>query len=202
MGKILILNGSPREPRSNSKQYAALFAKASRMDTEYRAITKTNHLELCRAAADCDQLLLVFPLYADSPPVTLLHFLRALAEHPPAEKPRVSVLINCGFLEPEQNDVAVEIIQAFCQANGYPFGSVLEIGGGEAILNTPFAFLVRRKIGKLAAAMAAGRSRRLKVTMPITKKMYLGASTTYWENYGKRNGITRAQMETMEIEGC
>ncbi len=36
--------------------------------------------------------------------------------------------------------------------------------------------------------------------MPITKKMYLKASTTYWINYGKKNGITEEQMKTMQIE--
>ena len=48
--------------------------------------------------------------------------------------------------------------------------------------------------------MARGQGRRLKVTMPLPKKLFIKASTTYWENYGKRNGVTRAQMETMDIE--
>ena len=82
----------------------------------------------------------------------------------------------------------------------YPFGSVLSIGSGEAILNTPFRGLVGRKLKQLVASMARGQGRRLKVTMPLPKKLFIKASTTYWENDGKRNGITRAQMETMDIE--
>lgn len=77
---------------------------------------------------------------------------------------------------------------------------MLSIGSGEAILNTPFRGLVGRKLKQLAASMARGQGRRLKVTMPLPKKLFIKASTTYWENYGKRNGITRAQMETMDIE--
>ena len=47
MGKIMMLNGSPRAPKSNSKQYAELFAKNVDMPTKYFAINKKNHLELC-----------------------------------------------------------------------------------------------------------------------------------------------------------
>lgn len=201
MGKVLILNGSPRAPKSNSRQYAQLFAKACRMETVYCNITKTNHLELCSAVEDCSDLLLVFPLYADGIPTPLLQFLKTLEAHPPKTRPVVSVLINCGFLEPEQNDAAVEMIGLFCAQNGYPLGSVLKIGSGEAILATPFRALVRGKIKKLAAALECRRSQTFRVTMPLPKWMFLKASTGYWTGYGQRNGITREQMATMEIEG-
>lgn len=200
MGKVMILNGSPRAPKSNSKQYAELFSAACPVETAYFNITRANHLELCRAMGDFSDVLFVFPLYADSIPVTLLNFLKALEENPPQRKPTVSVLINCGFIEPEQNDVAVSIMKVYCRKNGYSFGSVLEIGSGEAILSTPFRILVRSRIKKLASSLADKQYRTLKVTMPLSKKMFLRASTTYWTNYGKRNGITKDQMSTMRIE--
>ena len=92
------------------------------------------------------------------------------------------------------------MIQLFCKKNGYPFGSILKIGGGEAILSTPFQVLVKAKIKKLAASITKEKYQTLQVTMPLTKKMYLKASTGYWENYGKRNGITKEEMATMKIE--
>ena len=61
MGNLLILNGSPRAPRSNSSCYGE--------NTEYFDITKRNHPELCAKLA-------------------------------------VSILINRGFLEPQQNEMA------------------------------------------------------------------------------------------------
>lgn len=200
MGKVMILNGSPRAPKSNSKQYAELFSAACPVEPAYFNITKANHLELCRAMGDFSDVVFVFPLYADSIPVTLLNFLKTLEENPPQQKPTVSVLINCGFIEPEQNDVAVSIMKLYCRKNGYPFGSVLEIGSGEAILSTPFRILVRSRIKKLASSLADKQYCTLKVTMPLPKKMFLRASTTYWTNYGKRNGITKDQMSTMKIE--
>ena len=200
MGKLLILNGSPRAPKSNSKEYAQLFSSVCPLETDYFAISKTNHLELCSKLEAYGDILLVFPLYADGIPVTLLNFLKTLEANPPQHKPTVSVLINCGFLEPEQNDVAVQMVGLFCSQNGYPFGSVLQIGSGEAILSTPFQMLVRGRMKKLASAIAKKQSRTWKVTMPLPKRVFLRASTAYWENYGKRDGITKEQMETMEIE--
>ena len=152
MGKIMMHNGSPRAPKSNSKQYAELLAKNVDVPTEYFAINKKNHLELCEEMENFTEVLLVFPLYADGIPVTLLNFLKTLEKHPPKQKPRISVLINCGFYEPEQNDVAVKMIGIFCEQQGYSFGSVLRIGSGEAILNTPLKWFVIRKIKRLDAA--------------------------------------------------
>ena len=117
------------------------------------------------------------------------------------KKPTVSVLINCGFYEPEQNRVAVDMVRLFCKQTGCPFGSVLAIGSGEAILDTPFRFLVGRKLRKLAGAMARGRAVSLQCTMPISKGMFLRASTTYWTPV--RSGGSagrRAELDTMDIE--
>ncbi len=200
MGKIMIINGSPRAPKSNSKLYASQFSKACQLETEYFHITKTNHLELCRAMDGFSDVLFVFPLYADGIPATLLSFLKTLEQNAPQHKPVISVLINCGFIEPRQNDVAVEMMRLYCRQNEYPFGSVLKIGSGEAILTTPFERWVRLKIGKLAASIADKNHKCLQVTMPIPKRIFIRASTTYWENYGKKNGVTKAQMATMRIE--
>ena len=200
MEKLIILNGSPRAPRSNSKQYAALFAEHYPVKTEYCEIRRNNHLQLCEAVDTATKLLFVFPLYADSLPVTLLNFLKTLEQHPPRQKPIVSVLVNCGFLEPRQNDVAVEMMQLFCSENGYPFGSVLKVGSGEAILTTPFAGLVRRKMKRFARAVAENGNQTFSVTMPLPKRLFLRASTTYWTEYGKKNGVTKEEMQRMQIE--
>ena len=119
MEKILILNGSPRAPKSNSKLYAGLFSDYCPRPTDYAAITRNNHLELCAQMEKYTDVLLVFPLYADALPVGLLNFLKSLEKHPPRKKPVISVLINCGFLEAHQNDIAIRMLRLFCRNNGY-----------------------------------------------------------------------------------
>lgn len=76
----------------------------------------------------------------------------------------------------------------------------MRIGSGEAIMNSPFKILVLRKLKRLVTSIYKGNNENLKATMPIPKKMFVAASSTYWQNYGKRNGITREQMAAMEIE--
>ena len=198
--KLLIINGSPRAPRSNSRRYAELFQARWKGEARYEALTAKNHAELAAAAADCSDLLLVFPLYADGLPAPLLRFLEFLEGAGPEHRPRISVLINCGFLEPHQNDVAVDMVRLFCLENGYPFGACLKIGGGEAILGTPFAFLVRRNISARARAIAAGRPAELAVTMPLSPRAFVRASTRYWAQMGAANGCTPEQMASMDIE--
>ncbi|EJT5930865.1 hypothetical protein P5F14_00200 [Clostridium perfringens] len=200
MGKVIIINGSPRAPRSNSKEYGEIFSSYYKGQADTFNITKKNHKEICSKIEDYTDILLVFPLYADGLPVTMLNFLKVLEENPPKNKPKVSVIINCGFIEPEQNNVCIDMVKLFCKQNTYEFNSVLSIGGGEAILGTPFKIFVKWKIKKLAKSIYNNTVENLSVTMPISKNMYLKASTNYWINYGKRNGITKSQMETMKIE--
>ena len=107
MGNVLILNGSPRAPKSNSRQYAEIFSTNCQLPSDYFNISKNNHAELCRRMSEYSDVLLVFPLYADSLPVGFLNFLKHLEANPPERKPVVSILINCGFLEHQQNDIAL-----------------------------------------------------------------------------------------------
>ena len=200
MEKILILNGSPRAPRSNSKSYAELFMKNYKKNADYYNISKTNHDELCAKMEQYSDVLFVFPLYADSLPVTLLNYLKNLEINAPKNKPIVSVLINCGFFEYQQNDTAVEMMKLFCRKNGYTFGSALKIGSGEAILSTPFKIFVQIKIKALANSIVSKKYKTLSTTMPISKKTFIKASTKYWIDYGKKNGCRKEEMDTMQIE--
>ena len=97
MGKIMILNGSPRAPKSNSKKYSEIFMKYSRLQCDYFNITKSNHLKLIAEMEKYSDVIIVFPLYGDSLPVGLLNFLKNLENNLPMQRPVISILINCGF---------------------------------------------------------------------------------------------------------
>ena len=200
MGKILIINASPRASVSNSKQYAELFISYYKDKAAYCSITRDNYLNLISMMEDCSDVLLVFPLYADALPVTLLDFLKYWVHNPPLNKPIISVMVNCGFLEPSQNNVAVRMIQFFCKQNNYSIGSVLKLGSGEAILGTPFRFIAVNAIKRLARSVWTGKYRTIQATMPLPPKIFLWASTHYWIKYGKKFGVTRQEMEIMKIE--
>lgn len=200
MANLLILNASPRAPRSNSKEYARMVAQFAGVETRYCALCQAEPGELRGLLEDFTDLLLVFPLYVDAIPLLLLNFLKELERHPPRRKPTVSVLINCGFWEPWQNDVAVEMVRLYCMQQGYPFGSVLKIGSGEAILSTPFRHLLPREMKRLARSIVQRAYITRQVTMPIPKRLFVLASSGYWKRYGKKYGVSPEEMQTMEIE--
>ncbi len=180
MAGMLIVNASPRAKFSNSKKYIEIFKSFYSGDVfEYNANTKDPKKALNVIGQSTD-MLLVFGLYVDSLPQPLLSWLIELENLTLSRKPVVHVIVNCGFLEPKQNSVAIDMIKLFCSQNGYTFGSSLSIGSGEAILTTPFAGLVKRKISKLCRAIKARQPGSFKVTMPLTKGIFISASKGYW----------------------
>lgn len=203
MAKVLILNGSPRAAKSNSKIYSEIFIKKFPGQVDYFNITKFNHDQLITQInkENYDDILFVFPLYADGIPVTLLNFLKKLELENLENKPTISVMINCGFFEPKQNDIAIRMMKVFAKINNYKYGSTMRIASGEA---TPtlsiYKYLLSNKIKKFAVALYNKKYKDYTYTMLITKKLFLKASTIYWTNYGKKNGISKLEMSTMKIE--
>lgn len=200
MGKVMILNGSPRAPKSNSKKYSEIFMKYSRLQCDYFNITKTNHLKLIAEMEKYSDVIIVFPLYADSLPVGLLNFLKNLEDNLPAQRPVISILINCGFLEYEQNSVAVNMIRYFCRLNNFPIGSILMLGSGEAILETPFRYIAVRAIKRLSESVNKGNYKDITATMPLPKWLFKMAARSYWIRYGKKFGVCEKEMQRLEIE--
>ena len=196
----MILNGSPRAPKSNSKKYSEIFMKYSRLQCDYFNITKSNHLKLIAEMENYSDVIIVFPLYADSLPVGLLNFLKNLENNLPAQRPVISILINCGFLEYEQNSVAVSMIRYFCRRNNFPIGSALMLGSGEAILETPFRYIAVRAIKRLSESVNKGNYKDITATMPLPKWLFKMAARSYWINYGKRFGVSEKEMQRLEIE--
>ena len=200
MGKVMILNGSPRATKSNSKKYSEIFMKYSRLQCDYFNITKSNHLKLIAEMENYSDVIIVFPLYADSLPVGLLNFLKNLENNLPAQRPVISILINCGFLEYEQNSVAVSMIIYFCRRNNFPIGSALMLGSGEAILETPFRYIAVRAIKRLSESVNKGNYKDISATMPLPKWLFKMAARSYWITYGKKFGVSEKEMQRLEIE--
>ena len=200
MGRLLIINGSPRAAKSNSRKFAEIVENSWPGETDSYWAVSGKHESVCQKLEKYEHIMFIFPLYADTIPAVLIGFLKCFEKAALSENVKIHVIINCGFLEPRQNDTALRTIRYFCEKNHMDFGTALKIGGGEAIMGTPFSFLVKRKIKKTVKMAVMGKSRILSVSMPISKGMFLKASRKYWINYGKRFHVTEEQMRTMKIE--
>ena len=80
MEKLMLVNGSPRAPRSNTKKYLELFRTFWGAGADEYLVTARAHREACAGLEGYTDLLLAFPLYADGLPVTLMAFLKELRQ--------------------------------------------------------------------------------------------------------------------------
>ena len=198
--ELVIINGSPRPARSNSKKYIEAFIKAYKTSCSIYTAKTDKPAVIWEAVKKSTDILFVFPLYVDSIPVPLMKLLKTVKQSAAAHGQHVHILINCGFFEPHQNDIALRVMDTFCRQEGFNVGSRLCIGSGEAIMSTPFAFIARHGIKKLVKHIKQRKNTTQYLTMPISQNLFIKASTKYWLKLGKQNGLTQEQMAEMQIE--
>ncbi|MGL5978815.1 MAG: hypothetical protein ACRCZJ_07470 [Erysipelotrichaceae bacterium] len=201
MQTAYLLNASPRAPRSNSKGYLAFLEAALQqrhISVKSGMLLETNHDDIASEIEKIQDLVVVFPLYVDSIPCDLLAFLELLVAQKQVHQ--LHVIINCGFLESKQNNIALQQLQFFTQQAGWKMGTSLSIGSGEAILGTPFKSMVEKKTKKMARAMVENKPFTQHVQMPLPKFLFLKASTNYWTKYGARFGVDPQGLAEMKVE--
>ncbi len=82
------------------------------------------------AFVEADAIAIVAPLYVDSVPAELMAALERLVKARPGRPGRLCAVVNCGFAEAKQNDVALDIYRLFARDAGLHWAGGLSIGGG------------------------------------------------------------------------
>jgi hypothetical protein len=137
---FLALVGSPR-PRATSAmlaQYVADGLAARGWQTQTLSLAKAVRKPdawpaLVDAFRDADVVGLFVPLYVDSLPAEATLALERLVAVAPAHEQGIFALVNCGFLEAEQNDTALAICRHFARQAGRAWLGSLALGGGGAL---------------------------------------------------------------------
>ena len=86
--------------------------------------------DLEAAFVEADAVAIVAPLYVDSVPAELMAALERLVKARPGRPGRLFAVVNCGFAEALQNDVALDIYRLFARDAGLHWAGGLAIGGG------------------------------------------------------------------------
>lgn len=139
--KIALINGSPKVNKSSS---GALLE-----DLKYYLNGKTEIVE-CEMHVNSayekvlDELntaeawVFAYPLYVDGIPGHLLSFLAWLEEKGVKTKaPHVYSIVNCGFYEGVQNEIALKILQNWCAKTGCIWSGGIGVGGGGGLGQLP-----------------------------------------------------------------
>lgn len=147
--KVLLLVGSPRRSRSTSLSLGSyLLARLQALGWQTQTLRIVAELredgtrEALLAAVDqADLIVLAAPLYLDSLPSEAIRALEYIAQRrgdgqAPKEQALVAI-INSGFPESHQNDLALAMCRRFAVQVGMRWAGGLALGGGPAIDGQP-----------------------------------------------------------------
>lgn len=196
---ITIINGSPKLKKSNSELLIHyLEKKLQGHNVNIYNISRKKQYEAALNVEACEALVLVFPLYDDGIPSTLLNFLITLEEQGVSEKLRIYACINNGFYEGRQNGIAVEQLKIWCEKTGAQWGQAIGGGAGEMLRFMhvlPFGVIVnwnlRRGIQELSENILSLSSGADFYFSPLFPRFLWKAcaSVFFWYPRGIFNGV-------------
>lgn len=211
---ITILIGSPKGiEKSTSAQLARVIAsglEAAQWTSEWfhaHHVLKSADAwdALLTSMARSEVILLAAPLYVDSLPAPVIETLYRLTQAKGALArdglpPRMVSLLNCGFVESDQNLTAQSMVGLFCEAMGFQWLGGISVGAGGA--------LTKRIRGALETASNALRD---DILIPdsvdaITRKpimkpwLYVAGGNVMWKRQAKANGLHPKQLSARPYE--
>ena len=143
MDSLLLLNGSPRGPRSNSMRMLTQVAQGWQAGggAEPTVLHLARSADFDRAVIEigrAGKVLLGLPLYTDSMPGLVLGFIEALEPLIGREdNPRLGFLVQSGFMEPLHSRGLERYLMKLAMRLGSPHVGTIVRGGGEALQMMP-----------------------------------------------------------------
>lgn len=212
--EVLLLSGSPKEKKSTSYsllQYLsdALEHKGIKSEILMLHVVSRNGSqieELTRGLDTVGYVILAAPLYVDSLPGHVVDVFSKIAKIRGSvserSTPRFSAILNCGFPEAHQNDLALEICKQFSRATGLQWMGGISYPGGPTIDGTPLAEsgfrgrLARPSMDCLADLIARGEAAIGDCTESISKlvlprRLYVMASQMRWKRLARANSVAK-----------
>ena len=164
MNSLLLLNGSPRGPRSNSMKMLA------RLDEGWQQASGDAPLVLhlahprdfasaVEAFGEAHTVLLGMPLYTDSMPALVKAYIEALAPYVGrAGNPRLGFLVQSGFSEALHSRPVERYLEKLARRLGCDYAGTIVRGGGEALQAMPEEASKRlwERLRGLGRSLAAG----------------------------------------------
>jgi hypothetical protein len=147
--KVLLMIGSPKGSASSSASlgnYLIHKLEENSLKSEVIHIhklikNKKGKLKLLSMMDEVDLIVLAFPLYVDSLPAPVIKVMESIAESRKKLEKSIqqafSIIVNCGFPEVEQNDIAIGICEIFAKEVGFQWKGGLALGMGPILRGKP-----------------------------------------------------------------
>jgi len=139
--RVALINGSPKVNNSASgalledlKRYLEKNAEVVNFGFHSPVISKEEVEELTKT----DAWVFAYPLYVDGMPGHLLSCLVQL-EETRIKNPQIHIygIVNCGFYEGIQAELALKILQNWCLKTGFVWSGGIGVGGGGGLAMMP-----------------------------------------------------------------
>ena len=196
-----MLCGSPHDEGGNSTYLLkALKEKLNGNGDIYNIMHSPDIAEAAflQAIKSGENIVFSFPLYADSLPAYFLAFLKKLKTSAEgiASHSRVYVIVNNGFYDDMQNNIAIEIIWKWCDKCGLLKGRALAVGAGGMMYAAPLGKGPLAKVDNTLDEMAddikncrSGNTIFVKPSFPRFLYTFMGNLSFTAE--GKKNGLSK-----------
>jgi len=155
--------------------------------------------ELLSSIARADVVLLAAPLYVDSLPAPVIEVLYRLTQSEDTVRrdglpQKLLSLLNCGFVEPQQNATAQSMVQLFSERMRFEWSGGISVGAGG---------MVNKRVRR--ALTLAGEALRDDILIPdsvhaLTSKpmmkpwLYVLGGNIMWRRQAKANGLDPKQL--------
>ncbi|WP_070000828.1 hypothetical protein [Cellulosilyticum sp. I15G10I2] len=220
MAKICFINGSPKTGESCSLYLIDYIWRGLQNTFKEKLIinalellNKPNKHDLFENILSCKLIVIVFPLYVDSLPSSLLEALVNLEAYKKQHAINDSnplalyALANCGFIEGHQNKNALSILENYCLATGFKWCGGIGLGGGEMIRSTKDQIPLNSKVARPvydALCLLINSIKELD-SLPYDKKIIFGnykfpkwffilMGNKFWLVLAKKNNVTKKLM--------
>lgn len=189
----ILINGSQKNKSSNSEYFLKYISK-NLNNYKLFNLKKNNYEDIINSFDKCNNIVIAFPLYVDSPNTITLSFLDYIFDNNIYINKNIYIIINCGFREGVQNITALNIIKNWClKVHANYCGSVL-IGAGEVAGDKNMKFL-SKKVFKGLDNLSNNIKRNTKANDIITtisllnNRLYCLAANKSWYKDARKNGL-------------
>jgi len=203
--KITVIIGSTKIKESNSEIIVnTLIPLIADNDVEIINIKRNSLLKehLCRIESS-DTLIFAFPLYVDGIPSHLLRVLAAIENRGFSSNDiMVYSIVNNGFFEGVQNNIAITQMKSWCTAVNLNWGQGVGIGAGEmqpSIKNVPLGHGPNKSIGNALQCLADNINNRksgddILVSPDFPRFLWKKFADIFWYKQAKENHLKRKDL--------
>jgi multimeric flavodoxin WrbA len=209
MMKIALINGSQKTGVSNSGII---------LDRINSIINGKHEVAICNSRISlftdetfkkivcADVIILAFPLFVYAVPSHTLKMLIELENFIKREKADnliIYTIVNCGFYEGKQNNVAFRIIENWCEHSGVKFGGGIGQGAGEMLGQTKDIHINKGPFNNLERSLQE-KKKKMELKEPF-ETMYLNPlfpqflfkifGTRYWNSMARKNGLKKKDIK-------